>query len=205
MVIVEITSKTLQMFFAKPQDMHPHFLVVSTGLEPITFSLWASCANQLRQETWSRHRDSTVDHPTFERKTGLEPAAPTLARLCSTNWATFAFFEQVPGIEPRSQAWKARVITVIRYLRIFVELPGFEPGTQACKARVLANYTIAPFCAVIRTRTENLLVGSQALYIGATTACFTSWWDGFKVFHLLLVRWVTIPLSCGYKPHTFTV
>ena len=26
-----------------------------------------------------------------ERKTGLEPATLTLARLCSTNWATFAF------------------------------------------------------------------------------------------------------------------
>ena len=26
-----------------------------------------------------------------ERKTGLEPATPTLARSCSTNWATFAF------------------------------------------------------------------------------------------------------------------
>ena len=26
----------------------------------------------------------------LERKTGLEPATPTLARLCSTNWAIFA-------------------------------------------------------------------------------------------------------------------
>ena len=26
----------------------------------------------------------------LERKTGFEPATPTLARLCSTNWATFA-------------------------------------------------------------------------------------------------------------------
>ena len=26
----------------------------------------------------------------FERKTGLEPATPTLARSCSTNWAIFA-------------------------------------------------------------------------------------------------------------------
>ena len=27
----------------------------------------------------------------FERKTGLEPATPTLARLCSTKWATSAY------------------------------------------------------------------------------------------------------------------
>ena len=27
----------------------------------------------------------------YERKTGLGPATPTLARLCSTNWATSAF------------------------------------------------------------------------------------------------------------------
>ena len=27
----------------------------------------------------------------FERKTEFEPATPTMARLCSTNWATFAF------------------------------------------------------------------------------------------------------------------
>ena len=28
----------------------------------------------------------------FERKTGLGPATPTLARLCSTNWAISAYF-----------------------------------------------------------------------------------------------------------------
>ena len=28
----------------------------------------------------------------FERKTGFEPATLTLARLCSTNWATFAYW-----------------------------------------------------------------------------------------------------------------
>ncbi len=27
-----------------------------------------------------------------ERETGFEPATPTLARLCSTNWATLAYF-----------------------------------------------------------------------------------------------------------------
>ena len=30
----------------------------------------------------------------WERKTGLEPATPTLARLCSTNWAIFAYVMQ---------------------------------------------------------------------------------------------------------------
>ena len=49
----------------------------------------------------------------LERKTGLEPATPTLARLCSTNWAIFAIlisfqrltyfivlFERKTGLEP---------------------------------------------------------------------------------------------------------
>ena len=50
----------------------------------------------------------------IERKTGLEPATPTLARLCSTNWAIFAsdcfamtdfkdvyvLFERKTGLEP---------------------------------------------------------------------------------------------------------
>ena len=36
-----------------------------------------------------------------ERKTGLEPATPTLGRSCSTNWATFAFkSERKTGLEP---------------------------------------------------------------------------------------------------------
>lgn len=51
-----------------------------------------------------------------------------------------------------------------------MELRRFELRSMGCKPIVIANYTIAPFCAVTRTRTENLLVGSQALYIGATTA-----------------------------------
>ena len=33
-----------------------------------------------------------------ERKTGLEPATPTLARLCSTNWAISANFSEIREI-----------------------------------------------------------------------------------------------------------
>ena len=64
----------------------------------------------------------------FERKTGLEPATPTLARSCSTNWAIFAFWVVVGyslliqsismylilsekrGSNPRPRPWQGRAL-----------------------------------------------------------------------------------------------
>ena len=37
-----------------------------------------------------KFRNTEVEYFLFERKTGLGPATPTLARLCSTNWAISA-------------------------------------------------------------------------------------------------------------------
>ena len=48
-----------------------------------------------------------------ERKTRLELATPTLARLCSTNWAISAGVVR-GGIEPPLQEWKSWVLTDIR-------------------------------------------------------------------------------------------
>ena len=48
-----------------------------------------------------------------ERKTRLELATLTLARLCSTNWAISASVVR-GGIEPPLQEWKSWVLTDIR-------------------------------------------------------------------------------------------
>ena len=49
-----------------------------------------------------------------ERKTGLEPATPTLARSCSTNWAIFAYFKRTSSEKrdsnPRPRPWQGRAL-----------------------------------------------------------------------------------------------
>ena len=55
------------------------------------FSLCSAPTGAERRST--KKRDTSCDVSLFpERETGLEPAAPTLARSCSTNWATRACF-----------------------------------------------------------------------------------------------------------------
>ena len=69
-------------------------LVLEAGLEPARPKehriLSPACLPipPLEHLFWKR----TVD---IERETGFEPATPTLARLCSTNWATLAYFNDI--------------------------------------------------------------------------------------------------------------
>ena len=74
--------------------MQNDLVVPRTGLEPARLST-------LAPETSA----STIPPPgqsTFERKTRLELATPTLARLCSTNWAISAFVSQTRHFRLRS-------------------------------------------------------------------------------------------------------
>jgi len=65
--------------------MHPLIFVEQMEIESITRFLPEILASLGTCCPWSRHRDTTVDHPAFERKTGLEPAAFSLARRSSTS------------------------------------------------------------------------------------------------------------------------
>ena len=70
--------------------------VPRTGLEPARLAAHApeTCAST-NSATWALFITSLLVMLFFvqhvERKTGLGPATPTLARLCSTNWAISAF------------------------------------------------------------------------------------------------------------------
>ena len=62
------------------------------------FRSYQSCPEQdsnlhVRKDirTWNVRVYHSTTWALFERKTGLGPATPTLARLCSTNWATSAW------------------------------------------------------------------------------------------------------------------
>ena len=63
-----------------------------TGLEPARCETHApeTCAST-NSATWARFQYSISKISKYERKTGLGPATPTLARLCSTNWAISAY------------------------------------------------------------------------------------------------------------------
>ena len=67
------------------------------------FTIWADCIVEEKRELdfcfiFFEINKHTIDISEqilvrlLERKTGLEPATPTLARSCSTNWATFAIY-----------------------------------------------------------------------------------------------------------------
>ena len=67
------------------------------------FTIWADCIVEEKRELdfcfiFFEINTHTIDISEqilvrlLERKTGLEPATPTLARSCSTNWATFAIY-----------------------------------------------------------------------------------------------------------------
>jgi hypothetical protein len=78
--------------------MGKHFsafaLVPGAGLEPARpqwpqdFKSWVSTNSTIRAGDTIVHeiiKKNLFDRGFFERKTGLEPATPTLARSCSTN------------------------------------------------------------------------------------------------------------------------
>ena len=71
--------------------------VPRTGLEPARLAAHApeTCAST-NSATWALFITNLIRNALFcsisERKTGLGPATPTLARLCSTNWAISACF-----------------------------------------------------------------------------------------------------------------
>ena len=67
--------------------------VPKTGLEPARCETHApeTCAST-NSATWALNLNlSWFNTKMIERKTGLGPATPTLARLCSTNWAISAY------------------------------------------------------------------------------------------------------------------
>ena len=67
----------------------------------------------------------------MERKTGLGPATPTLARLCSTNWAISAFFLQnfvVPkGISLNASAKVMLFFELTNFSAVFFQKNLFFP------------------------------------------------------------------------------
>ena len=97
-------------------------------------------------EPLSDKQDSNLQPPTWkddalpiellsqiERQTGFEPATLTLARLCSTNWATAA--------------------TEL--------LIGFEPMTIRLQGGSSTNWAKEAFCGPYRSRTDDLLNANQ--------------------------------------------
>ena len=46
----------------------------------------------------------------MERKTGLEPATPTLARSCSTNWAIFAYYNRLATLYSRHKSMPDKIL-----------------------------------------------------------------------------------------------
>ena len=82
-----IKNFKLHKLFTKKTTCHKWqvvFRVPQAGLEP--------ARSQWSQDFKSCVSTDSTTAASLERKTGLEPATPTLARLCSTNWAIFAFF-----------------------------------------------------------------------------------------------------------------
>ena len=57
---------------------------------PQDFKSCVSTSSTTKASVNRLKKNPTPKNGTLERKTGLEPATPTLARSCSTKWATFA-------------------------------------------------------------------------------------------------------------------
>ncbi len=92
-----------------------------------------------------------------KRKTGFEPATPTMARWCSTT-------ELLP-----------------HFLLIFlypVGKTGFEPATPWSQTRCSTKLSYFPLYAPSRSRTYNLLIRSQTLYPVALWVHFSLWCRG---------------------------
>jgi hypothetical protein len=79
-------------FFCEPPD----------GFEPPTLALQVRCSTVIAieailfprcQRTINKDNQKTYSHQIFEREMGFEPTASILARSCSTNWATPAWWE----------------------------------------------------------------------------------------------------------------
>ena len=61
-------------------------IVPKTGLEPARCETHAAeTGASTNSATWARFQYAIARRSKYERKTGLGPATPTLARLCSTN------------------------------------------------------------------------------------------------------------------------
>ena len=90
-----------------------------------------------------------------ERKTRLELATLTLARLCSTNWAISAGFVVRGGIEPPLQEWKSWVLTDIR-TDLEAVWTGLEPATPCVTGRYSnqLNYHTNLFKSVFVSESE---------------------------------------------------
>ena len=69
----------------RPQDVHRKSMEAKPGFEPGVKALQASALPLGHFAVYAKGRLSSALAHTMERTTGLEPATPTLARLCSTN------------------------------------------------------------------------------------------------------------------------
>ena len=85
----------------------------------------------------------------FERKTGLEPATPTLARSCSTNWAIFALVEP-----PRTRLAKNMIYSVCK--RTIERKTGLEPATPTLARSCSTNWAIFALFSIYKRRCASL-------------------------------------------------
>ena len=89
--------------------LYPKYFLQKKPPLPRRLNRWLSACTP--DGTWTRtslrtqdfkscvSTSSTTRASELERKTGFEPATPTLARLCSTSWAIFASV-RMKGLEP---------------------------------------------------------------------------------------------------------
>ena len=97
--------------------------VPRTGLEPARLAAHApeTCAST-NSATWAliKHQLLNLSFVSicFERKTGLGPATPTLARLCATNWAISACFSTI-GIFDGAWHKVNFLLSPVRKFRVF--------------------------------------------------------------------------------------
>ena len=80
------TPKLIRVLMYSRRDLNPHAQKEHRILSPACLPF----------------HHSSID----ERETGFEPATPTLARSCSTNWATFAIWVGSEAFcQPRPRRW----------------------------------------------------------------------------------------------------
>ena len=135
----------------------------------------------------------------LERKTRLELATPTLARLCSTEWATSAIFVDQIGIEPitftlwvcRSNrvSYKSKKGAGGKYWLTsrgpFRSPHHFESGTSQCYSSVSIVYSATPaYKVVMSVRFVSGLAQVSISYIASVPS--------FVSESLQLWRWHTL-------------